>query len=348
MKISDLEFTLVEGSRDDGLPLRSLLICLTTDSGKEGWGEAPLPWRPTELSARRDALLPMLATRSIFDIAELLELESLRDPALACAVEIAVWDLIGQMTDLPISHLLGGSYRQHVPLAVRLPSSNHTDPVQVARELLDHGFPIQVLTASGDFNRDLQLVRALWDVVGQRAEIHLDGCEKFSLEDSRALCAELEEQYPCLLIDPLNRRDLETTASLARQTNIPLGLARAIRTPRDVMATARSSVSKHLIVDLHRVGGITAARKCAAVAEAGGLTIALAVENSLGISTAAMLQTAAATPVFSSGNLSDYWQLKDDVLSYPLEILDGMLTSPQAAGLGIEVDREKVERLQVS
>lgn len=349
MKISDLEITLVEGSRaGDNAPLRSVLVCLATDSGREGWGEAPLAWRSSELADRQKALLPMLATRSIFDVAELLDIEALADPALACAIEIAVEDLIGQAASQPICHLMGGSYRQHVPMAVRLPAANNTETAQVARELAEHGFHTQVITADGDFHRDLQMVRTVWEVVGDRAEIHLDGGGQYSPSDAQSLCSQLEDQTPCLFIDPLASTDIEATASLARQTNIPLGLSAAIRTPRDVMAAIRSRAAQHLIIDLYRVGGLTAARKCSAVAEAGGLTVALAAENSLGIAAAAMLQIVAATPVLSSGNLSDYWNLKDDVLQRPLEILDGMLTVPQTPGLGVTVDREKVERLQVT
>ena len=62
MRINDLELHLVEiprtGSRG---PVRSLLVRLTTDSGLEGWGEASPTWRPGELTARREALLSVLA-----------------------------------------------------------------------------------------------------------------------------------------------------------------------------------------------------------------------------------------------------------------------------------------------
>jgi glucarate dehydratase len=60
-----------------------------------------------------------------------------------------------------------------------------------------------------------------------------------------------------------------------------------------------------------------------------------------------MLQLAASTPAFSSCNECAYHQLQDDLLTEPLEILDGMITVPQAPGLGVEVDRGKLERYQV-
>ena len=98
MKINDLEFHLVEvGCAGSVQPVRSLLVRLTTDSGLKGWGEAGSAWRPGELAARRDALLPVLAGRSIFDIEELHTLEALADAPLRCAVEMACWDLIGRV-----------------------------------------------------------------------------------------------------------------------------------------------------------------------------------------------------------------------------------------------------------
>jgi len=84
------------------------------------------------------------------------------------------------------------------------------------------------------------------------------------------------------------------------------------------------------------------------VADAGGVSAVLGSGPSLGIATAAMLQLAAATPIFSGPSECACHQLKDHVLSEPLEIVDGMMAVPQAPGLGVEVDRAKVERYQVT
>ena len=68
---------------------------------------------------------------------------------------------------------------------------------------------------------------------------------------------------------------------------------------------------------------------------------------SLGIGMAAMLQLAAATPVFSHCHQCAYHHLRDDLLSEPLEIVDGMIAVPQGPGLGVDVDRAKLERYQI-
>ena len=76
------------------------------------------------------------------------------------------------------------------------------------------------------------------------------------------------------------------------------------------------------------------------------MSASLGSRPSLGVAAAAMVHLAAATTCLSSGNECDYHQLQDDVLVTPLEIIDGMMAVPQTPGLGIQVDRAKLERYQ--
>jgi L-alanine-DL-glutamate epimerase-like enolase superfamily enzyme len=348
MEINDLELYLAEiGRTESDQPVRTLLARVVTDSGLDGWGESEPAWRADELAGRRDALLSVLAGRSIFDVEELLGLEVLARPPLRSAIEMACWDLIGRAVGQPLSHLFGGSYRRRIPLAVRLDMARPGRVVQVARALAEQGFHTQVIGASGRADEDLETVRSVRQAVGERAELRFDGQQRYDLETARDLCAELEREEPRFCLDPLAVEELFPMASLARQTSIPLALWRSIGRPADVLAVARSGAAQFVLVDMDRVGGLVPARKSAAVAEAGGLDALLGGGHSLGPATAAMLQLAASTSVFTCCNECVYHQLRDHLLREPLEIVDGMMTVPQGAGLGVEVDRAKLERYQV-
>ena len=106
----------------------------------------------------------------------------------------------------------------------------------------------------------------------------------------------------------------------------------------------RCNAAAYLVIDLDQVGGIVPARACVAVAAAGGVVPMLGGRPSVGIATAAMLHLAAATAAFSTSNEFASRQLRDTVLTDSLEITDGMITVPQSFGLGVVVDRSKVER----
>ena len=349
MTISDLEFYLVEiACQGRDAPVSAVLVRLATDAGLEGWGEAGVGWRASELAARRDLLLPVLTGRSVWDIEELLALETLQDGPLRSAVEMACWDLVGRTAGQPLCHLFGGGYRRRVPLAVRLtgPSAGHV--ARLAREMADQGFHVQIVGSSGRPERDLQTLAAVREASGERAEVQFDAAESYDMETARDLCAELEGASLQFILDPLEDRELDRVASLRRQTSVPLAVRRAIQRPADVLALLRCGAAQTVVVDLQRVGGLLRARQCAAIARAGGLHAALTDGPSLGIGTAAMLQLAASTPAFSGCNESAYHQLQDDLLDEPLEIVDGMIAVPQGPGLGVQIDRAKVERYQVT
>jgi L-alanine-DL-glutamate epimerase-like enolase superfamily enzyme len=116
----------------------------------------------------------------------------------------------------------------------------------------------------------------------------------------------------------------------------------------DVLAMVRSGAAAYVVIDPEQLGGISPARTCAAIAGAAGVSMLLGGRPALGIATAAMLHLAASTPSLTGANESAYHQLRNDVLVEPLELIDGMMTVPQEPGLGVEVDRAKVEQFSVN
>lgn len=349
MKISDLEFFLVEPRRRAGEALhRSLLVRLATASGEEGWGEARSAWRPAELAARRDALLPVLAGRSIFDIEELLELDALSFAPLRCAVEMACWDLVGRAARQPLCHLFGGEYRARIPLAVRLPRRGEQRTAQMARELAEQGFHTQIVICGGNATEDLKTLDTVRAAIGDRAKLRLDGAASYERDDARELCSQLEKKGLQFFLDPLVSADPSEVASLARLTSLPLAVSRGVRTASDVLALVRGGATPHVVIELDQVGGLLAARKCAAVADAGGVRVSLGGGCGLGPALAARLMLAAATRNLDGSHECAYYQLHEDVLTERLPISDGMIPAPQGPGLGIEIDRAKLEACQVT
>lgn len=348
MIISDLEFFLVEiACLGPEPPVRSLLVQLTTNTGVRGWGEARVAWRPAELPARREWLLQTLAGRNVFDIEELLGLEALRNAPLRCAVEMASWDAVGRALRQPLCHLFGGGYRRRIPLAVYLARGTAQQTAETARELADRGFHVQVVPSCGQTEGDLETLSALRSIAQERTDIQLDAAERLDLDSARDFCNQADEATLDLLIDPLPGGTWDQMASLRRQVNTPLGVSRAIQSPTDVLGVVRWQAATSVIVDLQRVGGMVPARKCAAIAQAAGLGTSLGSGPSLGLARAAMLQLAAATPTYNACYESSHHHLQDDLLVEPLEIIDGLVAVPQGPGLGIEINRAKLERYQV-
>ncbi|MBN1591254.1 MAG: mandelate racemase/muconate lactonizing enzyme family protein [Pirellulales bacterium] len=347
MKIRDLEFILVEGrGGDQAVPRPSLLVRLTTSDNVEGWGEASVAWRDNEPAARRNALLPVLIGRSVFDVEELLALDEMREPALRAALEMALWDLIARSLGQPLCHLLGGGFRRHVPLSIRVPSGSAARVARLSRELVGQGFHSQVISASGRPEEDVRTIDAIRQNVGEHIELRLDGQSRYDLQTARDLCAELEYMHLECFLDPLIIMELHELAGLARQVNVPLGACRTLRSPADLLLLARLGSIPVAVIDLQYVGGLIATRKCVAVAEAAGLSASLACSSWAGLAVAAMVQLAAASPVLRTAHGCDYDLLNHHLLLDAPDVVDGLVAVPQGPGLGVEPDRAKLERLQ--
>jgi L-alanine-DL-glutamate epimerase-like enolase superfamily enzyme len=348
MKINDLDLYAVAFPDEEYAETRrSLLVRVATDRGWFGWGEAVLEGPSGDLAARRLALQSLLEGRSIFDLEELHSLEALAPPALRCAVEMALWDLMGRTLKQPVFNLLGGRYRPRVAVAVRLPPWPPERAGQAARELAMQGFHTQILSLTGCLEEDLHSLAEVRNSVGAEIELRLDGCGRYSLDSARDLCAALEEYDLQFLLDPLAAREFYPLATLGRETTVPLAFGRAIRSPADLLAAVRCGAGKFAAIDLSQVGGLIPARRCAGIAAASQTHLLLGGRTFLGPGTAAMLHLAASTAALAESHECTAVPLFDFLLQDPLTLISGMISVPPGPGFGVEVDREKVEKYQV-
>lgn len=349
MEISDFELFNVRIARGERAePAQATLVCVTSVDGRQGWGEMPLVWRSEELPLRRQWLLALLAGHSMFAITELFADNVVESPAVCCAIETALWDLVGKTAGQPLCNLWGGMYRSHIPLAVRMTASDPRRLQSAVGEMIDHGFRAFVLSLSGKADDDAQCVQQLRQLVGEHPEICLDAGGLFSPDAALRLCAALSPDAVKCVADPVRGSDIAAASSLARLTSVPLALSRSIVSETGVLAAVRSGGIRGVALCPWRLGGWLAVRRATTVAAAGGLPVAIDVSGSLGIATAAMLHLAASHAALDQNHHTDYPRLADDVFASPLEIVDGAATLPQLPGLGVEIDREKIEEYLLS
>ncbi|HEY1601441.1 MAG TPA: mandelate racemase/muconate lactonizing enzyme family protein [Pirellulales bacterium] len=348
MKIADLDFYLLDpagGGADS--PERTLLVRVVTADGREGWGESHCVWRASELAPRRESLLPILAGRSVSAVEELLEMEALAPPALRAAIEMACWDLIGRLSRQPLCRMWGGEYRPRVPLAMRLPVAPPERAAPLSREFDERGFHTQIVVATGNLEEDMAAISAVRDAAPGRMKLRVDGRGRFAVSEARELCRRLERTAIEMLIDPLDS-GLEGVAELARQTSVPLAISAAIRSPADILSLWRRGAAPHLVIDIAVVGGLWPARQCAIVAAATQLPASLRGGAGLGVALAGMLQLAAAVPNLALAHEYASYQLHEDVLRDRSTVVDGTVSIDQGPGLGVEIDRARIEKYLVT
>ncbi len=331
-----------------GGPSASVVIQLIGPNGQEGWGEGTASWTRAELSSRQQALAALLVDRSAWEIEELSGLDFLRPAGLRSAVEMACWDLIGQRVGEPVCHLWGGRFRKYVPLGARLPGLQTADSLATfARELTEEGFHTLVLPTTGHGDLDLQHLRAVREAVGQRCRLYLDAACQYAEPEAQELCGCLESEAVHGLIDPLNSSELYSFARFARQTAVRIGLHRPLTSLLQVFGAVRSGAGAFLVLDADLLGGMTALRKAAAVAEAAGVPVLLQEAGGVGIRLAGLVHLSAALAFLDQPCLTSAYHSPAEVLSQGLQIVEGMAVVPEVPGWGMDIDGSKLEEWQI-
>ncbi len=328
---------------------KSFLVRLTTDDGRAGWGETPQRYLGEQLTGREaDQLRPLLLGRDPTAIDDLHASRLLDGGYLQSAVEMACWDILGQLCGQPLYRLLGGLCRDPIELAACMGIRSPDEAAQIARLYVDQGFTTLKTKAGRAPQEDLAMVRAIRDAVGDKLKLRIDPNTGYSPEVCLQLAKDLEPYDLEYFEQPMPKDCLAESARIRRLTKTPLALNESVTSLDVVRRILDLEAAEFLLPDTYQSGGLWQVKLIADLAASAGVKCIVHCAHDLGLKTAVMLHLAASTPNFSLANDCTYYGLTDDILVRPHVIERGHMTVPHAPGLGVEVDLEKVRRYQAS
>jgi glucarate dehydratase len=352
------------------------IIQLDTDAGLVGLGET---YADTRHLARLEAAAEAITGLDVFALNAIRAAiaERLRgdDAAVGTAgmitsasavdqvfspFEVACLDVQGRATDRPVSDLLGGAVRDEVPFSAYLfykwaahpggePDSwgEALDPAgivaQATRMIDEYGFTA-IKLKGGVFppDEEMKAIEALHDAFPNHP-LRLDPNAAWTPQTSIKVAAGLAGilEY---LEDPTP--ELDGMAEVAQQSPMPLATNMCV-VAFDQLAPAIAKQSVSVVLsDHHYWGGLQRSRLLAGICDTFGLGLSMHSNSHLGISLAAMVHLAGATPNLSYA-CDTHWPWKTEEVVKPgvLEIRDGAVAVPTTPGLGIELDDDALAAL---
>jgi glucarate dehydratase len=352
------------------------IIQLDTDAGLVGLGET---YADTRHLARLEAAADAIVGLDVFGLNEICAAVADRlrgdDAAVGTAgmitsasavdqvfspFEVACLDVQDHAAGRPVSDLLGGKVRDTVPFSAYLfykwaahpggePDSwgEALDPAgivaQAKRMIGEYGFSA-IKLKGGVFppDEEMKAVEALREAFPHHP-LRLDPNAAWTPQTSVKVAAGLAGilEY---LEDPTP--DLDGMAEVAAQAPMPLATNMCVVAFDHLApAIAKDSVSV-VLSDHHYWGGLQRSRLLAGICDTFGLGLSMHSNSHLGISLAAMVHLAGATPNLSYACDTHWpWKTEDVVKAGVLEIRDGAVTVPTSPGLGIEIDEDALGAL---
>jgi muconate cycloisomerase len=353
-----------------------LLLRLETDEGLVGWGEAPAlaTWGGAHMMYFGETpqtvqhiiseyLFPAIQGRSPLEIGALhaaMDRVVKGHPYAKAAVDIALHDLAGQALGVPVYVLLGGAYRDRIPIAHSLGIMENAPAVAEAEEAVAEGVRTIKAKTGLDPQRDIELVRLLRQTLGPQVAIRVDANEGYrSVSEAVRITRAMEAFDLAFTEQPV--ADLEELALIARQVQVPVMADESAWTPQDILRIHALHAAELISLYVTKPGGLYRAREVAAVAEAAGLRCDIGGSIEMGVGNAANLHLGAATRIAElasvcpvsrpaealEGQIAGVYYL-DDIISEPFTCVDGAVLVPQRPGLGIQVDERKLAKYSIA
>jgi galactonate dehydratase len=279
------------------------------------------------------------------------------------AVDIALWDILGKSLGVPVYQLLGGRCREKVRTYAPVFESDPEKMAEGCLALKAQGFTAARLMICGSMCTDqmareedifavkisdyVNRVRVCREAVGEDFDLCLEVHRSMTPSQAIAFARGVEPYQPLFLEDPIAPDSLESMVDVSKRIHIPIATGERAVSLQEMEAICNRHAAKYVRPDVCVIGGISAAKKIAAVAEANYISIA--PHNPLGpVSTAACLQLDACVPNFLIQEFPSYYHLgrEDAMLKTPLQVEDGYIYIPDSPGIGIELVDDIDEKFQ--
>ncbi|WP_434094720.1 enolase C-terminal domain-like protein [Streptomyces hyaluromycini] len=259
---------------------------------------------------------------------------------------MALRDIAGQALGLNASALLGG-WSDRMRVAHMLGFDAPERMAAEAERMRDtYGITVfKVKVGRRPARLDLDVCRALREVLGAEAELFVDGNHGWTASESAAALRELDglgitlAEELCPADDVLGRR------WLVRQSPVPFVADESATTPAEVTRSLLDGAATAISIKTARTG-FTHSQRVLFQCEGLGAEVVMGnqIDGQLGTVCTVVFGAAHASSSRRAGELSNFLDMSGDLLTEPIAITDGTLAVPDGPGLGVAIDPEKLGR----
>ncbi len=334
-----------------------VVLRLTAEGGEVGFGEAS-PWVvftgsvEASYAALDRYLRPLVMGARVGDTAAIMA-KAARAVAhcteAKAALESALLDLAGRVSGVPVWALLGGKYRDTIPLSVSLANpdwaeeqalleritSDGVGVVKVKVGFTDHAFDVMRMEALARDHPDL--------------DVRIDFNQGLEIEEAMARVTDLAAFKPSFIEQPVRAHQFDMMATLRAALDVPLLADESVFGPEDAARAVREGIADGFSIKIMKSGGLRRAQEVAKMAAANGLSAYGGDMFEAGLAHLAGAHMIAATPEITLG--CEFYQaqyyLREDILEEPFPSMGGVVTVPNGPGLGIRPDVTKLDHYDV-
>lgn len=329
--------------------LDSTFVCLHTDSGIDGWGEA-CPWGVTYLPAFPGGLRAGIAELAPVvlgadplrhdEFNRMIDTALPGHPYVKSALDIACYDIAGRALDLPVADLLGGLLDEPVTVQSSIPTGAPDQMVQSIERARARGYRVHSAKIGSGVADDIARVRALAGSLEPGESLTFDANRAWLVDEAiRVMNATVD-------VDAYFEEPCETyqeNLRVRRATRQPILLDEGIKDYGDVLRAVTDGACEGIGLKLNRVGGLTKARRIRDLCVEAGLRMNIEETGGSALADTAAVHLAQSTP---ASHRRATWLCHEMLSVDPVEggarNSGGVTMVPEAIGLGAQPDLDSL------
>ncbi|HMN26948.1 MAG TPA: enolase C-terminal domain-like protein [Caldilineaceae bacterium] len=364
MKIKHVQLFPIATPRQTGIANQHVLVKIEAGDSYVGWGEmsdlSHVPMYQFDLPELERMLNQLLGGKDARNLAK-IEDDLIRfypdeghmysrSGLVRQGVDLALHDLIGRAEGVPVYDLLGGKLRDRMRVCYpifRMRSVDEVAPnLQRVADKLTQGFDLIRVYVGANLAADELFLGQFTDRFKGQVEIKsLDFSNLLDWRRSAMALERFDELCDYMLVESgAPRNDIEGLAQLRRRTRRPSS-EHVLHLHHGWQLLSAGAVDI-LNVSPYLLGGLRACERMIALAEAARASVLIGTTQELNLGTAAVAHLAAAARVLDyPGDSTGPHLYTDDAVKNPVRYEKSHLLVPEAPGLGLEVDEEKLKTM---
>jgi len=267
-----------------------------------------------------------------------------KNTAIKAAIDIALYDLLGQAWEAPLRRLLGGArdrMETDFTISIRPPEEMARQAVQLVKT----GYRVPKLKLSTTSEDDIERVKAVRTAEGDEPRLRIDANQGWNRQEAIHALTHIARYNVKLVKQPVAANDIEGLALIRRAQSIPVMADESVHLPVDALRVINEGAVDYIDVRIMKSGGFWKPQQITLLAETAGIDCQVGgmVEIDLGL--AAAVNLACGLLNIQSGDLAMDSSLRERLVKRGgAAFEDGCMVPGDRSGLGIkEINEQPIE-----
>jgi muconate cycloisomerase len=352
-----------------------LLVKMTDSNGVTGWGEATAlkDWAGehgryfgesvhTTRTVLERHLIPSIMGADPANIADLharMDAMVKGYPYAKAALDLAAYDLAGKRLGCPSYMLLGGAFRNEIPITHSIGFIPLEEAEREVVQVVGEGIRTIKIKVGVDPDRDVAIVKRIRGAVGEKVELCIDANQGYATPGEAIQTLRRMESCRIKYFEqPVH--GISRMAEVARAIDVPVMADESAWNAHDVLEVIEKRAAQIISIYTTKPGGLYRAMEVAAVCRAAAIPCNVNGSLETGVGNLGNLHLAAAAQAVTlscvvpistraedrQGKVAGIYYT-DDLLAESMRLVDGKVALPTGPGFGIAVDDAKLRQFTV-